>query len=98
MFLIWSAIYTFRVYNLFGSTEPTLSSGPFSPSNVEQAKPPKQETNDMKRKTDYTLPDNVLSFKSETFWEMEPLRPSERRPDSDFSIDMDARTVLELCK
>lgn len=78
--------------------ETTLSSGPFSPSNIETSKPPKQEISESgKRKNEYSLQDNLL-FKSEPFWEMEPLRPSEKRPDSDFTIDMDARTVLELCK
>lgn len=77
------------------SQETTLSSGPFSPSNMESNKSQKQEINELsKRKAE----DNLLSFKSEPFWEMEPLRPSERRPDSDFTIDMDARTILELCK
>lgn len=52
----------------------------------------------MKRKSDYSMQENVLSFKSEPFWELEPIRPSERRPDTDFSIDMDAKTVLEMCK
>lgn len=60
---------------------------------------PKQEINEnTKRKNDYPIQENVLSFKSEPFWEMEPIRPSERRPDTDFSIDMDAKTVLEMCK
>lgn len=66
---------------------------------MEQIKSQKQEMNEtIKRKGDYTFQDHILSFKSEPFWEMEPLRPSERRPDSDYSIDMDARTILELCK
>lgn len=77
--------------------ENTLSSGPFSPSNIEQGTTVKQDE-PAKRKIEYSIQDSILALKSEPLWEMEPLHPSERRPDSDFTIDMEARTILELCK
>lgn len=90
-------IYLLSYYKI---VENTLSSGPFSPSNIEPVVQNKQEVSNepVKRKTEYSIQDSFLSLKSEPLWELESLHPSERRLDSDYSIDMEAKKVLDLCK
>ncbi|XP_030762283.1 lysine-specific demethylase 6A isoform X2 [Sitophilus oryzae] len=74
----------------------TLSSGPFSPSNIES----KSEINESKKmRIKSPTEESVLTVKSEpASWDFEALHCSEKKSTVDYSIDMNAETVLELCK
>lgn len=75
----------------------TLSCGPFSPSNVSSGI---TEIDDKFKAKVKSSPggDRVLTIKAEPPWEMDSVDSREKRSDSEYSIDMNARTVLELCK
>ncbi|CAG9760396.1 unnamed protein product [Ceutorhynchus assimilis] len=73
----------------------TLSSGPFSPSNIE-SKPDLVEPK--KRRIKSPTQDSVLIVKSEPPWDFEALHSSEKKSSIDYSIDMNAETVIQLCK
>lgn len=78
----------------------TLSCGPFSPSNVGSIVPEIDQSigDKFKMKVKSTSRDRILTIKSEPPWDMEPVNSYEKRSDADFSIDMNAKTILELCK
>lgn len=81
----------------------TLSSGPFSPSNLEPHTP-KQEAPDMEDSkanilNSGKLSPNVLTLKSEIPWELDTsVTSGEKRPESEFTINLDSKTILEMCK
>ncbi|KAF5281219.1 hypothetical protein FQR65_LT14834 [Abscondita terminalis] len=66
-----------------------LPCGPFSPSNVDG------DRNRLKIKS--TMSDGILTIKSEPPWEMDS-SDYEKRADSEYSIEMNAKSILELCK
>lgn len=70
----------------------TLSSGPFSPSNID-SKDIKEEGKPKPKPIE-----SVLTVKSELPWDLDSLHPSEKRSDTEYSVNMDSRTILELCK
>ncbi|XP_060537446.1 histone demethylase UTY isoform X2 [Cylas formicarius] len=72
----------------------TLSSGPFSPSIIA----PKLETEAKKRRIKSPVQESILTVKSEPPWDFESLRCSEKRPNIDYNIDMNAETIIQLCK
>lgn len=76
----------------------TLSSGPFSPSNMESINKREIKKEDMKEKNKSPSRESILTVKNELPWDFDSLHPSDKRSESEFSITMDARTVLEICK
>ncbi|ERL85192.1 hypothetical protein D910_02614 [Dendroctonus ponderosae] len=71
----------------------TLSSGPFSPSNMEM----KLESPDhKKRRNKSPTQDSVLIVKSEPPWDFEA--SAEKKLHIEYSIDMTAETIIQLCK
>ncbi|XP_076262257.1 utx histone demethylase isoform X2 [Rhynchophorus ferrugineus] len=73
----------------------TLSSGPFSPSNIEA----KTEITDAKRiGVKSPVQDRVLTVKSEPPWDFASLHSTEKKSTIDYNIDMSAETILDLCK
>ncbi|XP_018332991.1 lysine-specific demethylase 6A isoform X2 [Agrilus planipennis] len=75
----------------------TLSSGPFSPSNI--ASEIKVEVKDeLKPKGLSPQTERILTTSHSLWGEMESIHQPDKRPDSEYNIDMDARTILELCK
>ncbi|XP_008198630.2 lysine-specific demethylase 6A isoform X3 [Tribolium castaneum] len=75
-------------------SENILSSGPFSPSNLDSSKPEM----DTKRRIKSPPHDSILTIKSEPPWEVDSLHSVEKRPEIEYTIDMDAKTILRLCK
>lgn len=78
----------------------TLSSGPFSPSNVEQTSAQTVILNDdTKPKTEPadSNPAQVLVIKSESSWDFENT-PNDNHKDIEWDIEMDAKSVLEACR
>ncbi|KAK9746028.1 JmjC domain, hydroxylase [Popillia japonica] len=76
----------------------TLSSGPFSPSNTMHTESGRGDTkDDIKDRIRSPLHDSILTVKNEIPWDMDSYH-SEKRPDTEYSINMDAKTILELCK
>ena len=75
----------------------TLSSGPFSPSNMNQSDVPKSEVKEESRTNKISTQESILTVKNEIPWDLESYH-TERRPDSDYNVRMDAKTILELCK
>lgn len=73
----------------------TLSSGPFSPSNIESNKEIKQE---VKERIKSPTAESVLTVKNEMPWDFDTLHPSDKRADNEYNINMDSRTILEICK
>lgn len=73
----------------------TLSSGPFSPSNIDTTKEVKEET---KERLKSTTTESVLTVKNELHWDLDTLHPSDKRSDTEYNINMDSRAVLDLCK
>lgn len=71
----------------------TLSSGPFSPSNIDTNKEVKEE---VKEKIKSPATESVLTVKNELHWDLD--HPSDKRSDLEYNINMDSRTVLDLCK
>ncbi|XP_050519095.1 lysine-specific demethylase 6A isoform X1 [Diabrotica virgifera virgifera] len=80
--------------NSSGNVTNTLSSGPFSPSNIL----PKEMSQDTKRKIKSPTHERVLTVKSEPPWEFDSLHSIEKKSDIDYHIDMDAQTIVKLCK
>lgn len=85
-----------------GPTEPavkvqptTLSSGTFSPSNVDTKTEP---TEPKKRRIKSPTQESVLTVKSEPPWDFEAMHSSEKKPHIEYNIDMSAETILQLCK
>jgi histone demethylase len=77
-------------------SENILSSGPFSPSNLDSSGT-KQEI-DSKKRIKSPTHDSILTIKSEPPWEVDSMHSVEKRPEIEYSIDMDAKTILRLCK
>lgn len=71
----------------------TLSSGPFSPSNMEMKLEP---TDPKKRRNKSPTHDSVLIVKSEPPWDFEA--SAEKKSHIEYSIDMTAETIIQLCK
>lgn len=104
-------VFVFRVkfyilFVLYIFTDNVLSSGPFSPSNFDPGVQPKQEFEvTPKRRIIKTSQsptrDSVLTIKAEPQWEVDSIIPSmmsDRRSEMEFSIEMEARQILRLCK
>ncbi|CAH0562123.1 unnamed protein product [Brassicogethes aeneus] len=70
----------------------TLSSGPFSPSNMDAKR------DDVKRKVKSPTQESILTIKSEPPWDLDALHSIEKRSKIDYSIEMDAGMVIKLCK
>lgn len=75
----------------------TLSSGPFSPSNTVNKTSAIDIKDDIKERIKSPSQDSILTVKNEIPWDMDSYH-SEKRPDTEYSINMDAKTILELCK
>ncbi|XP_045481407.1 lysine-specific demethylase 6A isoform X2 [Harmonia axyridis] len=75
----------------------TLSSGPFSPSNNEGISV-KQENTQENKPTEKPKQDSMPKIKSEPLWDLDPINTTEKRQDVEYSIDMEAKTILKLCK
>lgn len=73
----------------------TLSSGPFSPSNIDASKDVKEES---KERLKSPTTESVLTVKNELHWDLDTLHPSDKKSDTEYNITMDARAILELCK
>lgn len=94
-FLAW---YTF--------SDNVLSSGPFSPSNFDPGLQPKQEFDVTPKRriiksSQSPTRDSVLTIKSEPQWEVDSIMASmatDKRPEIEYSIEMEARHILRLCK
>ncbi|KAK5639667.1 hypothetical protein RI129_012159 [Pyrocoelia pectoralis] len=69
-----------------------LSCGPFSPSNVNL------DVDKYKLKLKPPLHDGILTIKSEPPWDLDPITAYEKRSDSEYSIEMNSKSILELCK
>lgn len=97
-FAFFLAQYTF--------SENVLSSGPFSPSNFDSGLQPKQEFDATSKRriiktSQSPTRDSVLTIKSEPQWEVDSIMPSmvtDRRSEIEYSIEMEARHILRLCK
>ncbi|XP_044256246.1 lysine-specific demethylase 6A isoform X2 [Tribolium madens] len=53
---------------------------------------------DTKRRIKSPPQDSILTIKSEPPWEVDSLHSVEKRPEIEYTIDMDAKTILRLCK
>ncbi|XP_008198595.1 lysine-specific demethylase 6A isoform X2 [Tribolium castaneum] len=53
---------------------------------------------DTKRRIKSPPHDSILTIKSEPPWEVDSLHSVEKRPEIEYTIDMDAKTILRLCK
>lgn len=40
--------------------------------------------------------ENILTVKNEIPWDLD--HHSDKKPDADYNVNMDAKTILELCK
>lgn len=87
----------FRRINRSLSENNTLSSGPFSPSNNEGISV-KQENTQENKPTEKPKQDSMPKIKSEPLWDLDPINTTEKRQDVEYSIDMEAKTILKLCK
>ncbi|XP_019874953.2 lysine-specific demethylase 6A isoform X2 [Aethina tumida] len=74
------------------SQDATLSSGPFSPSNMDSKK------EDVKTKIKSPPQESILTIKSEPPWDFEALHSMDKRSKIDYTIEMDAQTIIKLCK
>lgn len=74
----------------------TLSSGHFSPSNNEGVSV-KQE-NSQENKPKEPSQENMLRIKSEPLWDIDSMTATEKRHHIEYSIEMEAKTILKLCK
>ncbi|CAG9855158.1 unnamed protein product [Phyllotreta striolata] len=81
--------------NTTSNVSNTLSSGPFSPSNITTKQELSQEA---KRKIKSPTRDNILTIKSEPLWEFDSFRTIEKKSDVEYNTDMDAQTIIKLCK
>lgn len=52
----------------------------------------------VKRKIKSPTQDSILTIKSEPLWDVDFVHSVEKRPDIEYSVDMDAKTILRLCK
>ncbi|XP_018569203.1 lysine-specific demethylase 6A isoform X2 [Anoplophora glabripennis] len=77
------------------TTTNTLSSGPFSPSNIDAKSEMPPEP---KRKIKSPIQDSILTVKAEPPWDLDSLHSIEKRSNIEYTIDMDAQTVIKLCK
>lgn len=83
--------------NMFSdnNTTNTLSSGPFSPSNIDTKSEMPPEP---KRKVKSPIQDSILTVKAEPPWDLDSLHSIEKRSNIEYTIDMDAQTIIKLCK
>ncbi|XP_022914705.2 histone demethylase UTY isoform X1 [Onthophagus taurus] len=74
----------------------SLSSGPFSPSNPGDEDITRVDIKE-EIKEKKSPPQEILTVKNEIPWESENYE-TDKRPDTEYNINMDAKTILELCK
>ncbi|KAL3289702.1 hypothetical protein HHI36_023102 [Cryptolaemus montrouzieri] len=75
----------------------TLSSGPFSPSNNDSVSV-KQENVTETKPIEMCRQESILTIKSEPPWDIDSMNSGDKRQDVEYTIDMEAKTILKLCK
>lgn len=73
----------------------TVSSEAFSPLNVDikQEMPPEK-----KRKIKSPSQDSILTVKAEPPWDLDSHHSVDKKFKVEYSIDMDAQTIIKSCK
>ncbi|KAJ8975675.1 hypothetical protein NQ317_019630 [Molorchus minor] len=81
------------IHNASNNTN-TLSSGPFSPSNIDS----KPDMASEKKKLKSPIQDSILTVKAEPPWDFESLHSIEKKSKVEYNIEMDAQNIIKLCK